>query len=37
MMSEMAVVLVLRKSIYATNASICSFTAANIGGSNGSI
>lgn len=34
MMTEMAVVLVLRRSEYAT---ICSFTAANIGGSNSSI
>ncbi len=37
MMNEMAVGLILRKFTYITNASICSFTAANIGGSNGSI
>jgi hypothetical protein len=37
MTSEMAVVLVLRKFTYANNASICTYTAANAGGSNGSI
>jgi hypothetical protein len=37
MMSEMAVVLVLRRSIYGTDTSICSYTAANKGGSIGSI